>query len=248
MLGVDVVPIIGGALAIALSGAVLAAAAASSPTLTPFSSAAPGAPLPQPWRIETLEKIPRHTRYDLVERDGTTVLRARADASYANLLHPLDDAPAQRLRWRWRVEEPVQDADLTRKAGDDVPARVCVLFDLPLDHLGFGDRLKVQLGRRLYDRPLPAASICYVWDRRLAPGTWLPNAYTDRVRMLVLRQGDYGNWFSETRDLAADFRRAFPDEARSGVPPLSAVGVSADADDTGDQSLAYFGDLELEAH
>lgn len=140
----------------------------------------------------------------------------------------------------------IDNADLTRKEGD-VLARLCVLFDVPLERLTLGDRLGVELGRRLFDRTLPAASICYVWDRRLAPGTWLPNAYTARVQTLVLRQGDYGAWAEESRDLAADFARAFPHEARSGTPPLAAIGVSADSVNTGGTSLAYFGDLRLEA-
>jgi hypothetical protein len=66
--------------------------------------------------------------------------------------------------------------------------------------------------------------------------------------MLVLRRGDYGHWFDETRDLAADFARAFPAEARGGgAPPLAAIGISADGDDTGGSSLAYVGDIRLEA-
>ena len=227
--------------------ALLLAALPTAATLTPFSSAAPGADPPARWQVVTVEKIKRHTNYDLVRLDGATVLRAAADASYANLLHLLDDEHSQRLRWRWRVEQPVANSDLTRKAGDDVPARVCVLFDLPLERLRFVDRVAVRLGRALFNPRLPAASICYVWDRQLAPGTWLANAYTDRVQMLVLRRGEYGRWFEESRDLAGDFARAFPYEAREGLPPLAAVGVSADADNTGGRALAYFGDLTLEA-
>jgi hypothetical protein len=235
-----------GAAAMALLSVLLFAAAPAQALIAAFSSAAPGAAPPPPWRLATLARLPQHTRYDIVTLDGATVLRATADASYANLLHPLDDEQARRLRWRWRVEQPVEHSDLTRKDGDDVPARVCVLFDVPLERLHFGDRLRVQLGRALFDPQLPAASICYVWDRLLAPGTWLANAYTDRVQMLVLRKGQYGSWFDETRDLARDFARAFPYESRGGLPPLAAIGVAADADNTGSRSLAYFGDLSLE--
>jgi hypothetical protein len=230
----------------AFAAVLLLAAAPALAALAAFSTAAPGAAPPAPWRVVTLPKLPRHTRYEIALVDGTPVLQVAADASYANLLHPLAGEPAQRLSWRWRVEQPIERSDLTRKDGDDVPARVCVLFDLPLDRLRFGDRLRVEFGRALFDPNLPAASICYVWDRLLAPGTWLANAYTDRVQMLVLRQGGYGAWFEESRDLAADFARAFPHEARDGVPPLLAIGISADGDNTGGRSLAYFGDLRLE--
>jgi hypothetical protein len=231
--------------AAALAVASLLAASPAPAALALFSSAAPGA-IPPPWRVVTLPKLPKHTRYDIVPQDGALVLRVAADGSYANLLHPLAGERARRLSWRWRVDTPIAQADLTRKEGDDVPARVCVLFDLPLERLRLTDRLKVELGRALFDRELPAASICYVWDRQLAPGTWLANAYTNRVQVLVLRRGGYGAWAVESRDLAADFAHAFPHEAQAGLPPLAAIGVSADGDNTGGSSLAYFGDLRLD--
>jgi len=232
--------------AAALTAALLLAATPATAALAAFSSAAPGASPPAPWRLATLRNKPRHTRYETASLDGRIVLKVTADASYADLLHPLAGETAQRLSWRWRVERPIENADLTRKAGDDVPARVCVLFALPEDRMTLADRVRVALGRALFYPDLPAASICYVWDRQLAPGTWLGNAHTDRLQMLVLRRGGYGTWFEESRDLAADFAQAFPHEARAGMPPLAAVGVSADGDNTGGASLAYFGDLRLE--
>ncbi len=222
-------------------------ALAATTSLTPFSVAT-GATPPAPWRLVTAPKIARHTLYRIVELDGARVLRAEADASYANLLHPVSGMPsAAILRWRWRVDTLIERADLTRKEGDDAAARVCALFDLPLDRLSTGDRMKLRLARLLFDRDLPAAAICYLWDSNTAPGTWLANAYTDRVQMLVLRQGNAGRWFDEQRDLRADFARAFPREAAGGVPQLAAMAVSSDADNTQTRALAYFGDITLSA-
>ena len=52
-------------------------------------------------------------------------------------------------------------------------------------------------------------------------------------------------WFDETRDIAADFRRAFGDESDE-VPPLLAVIVAGDADNTGGRSVAQLTDLRFE--
>lgn len=226
--------------------ALLAPAAAATLELARFSKAPTGAP-PAPWKLAISPRIARHTQYDVVPLDGTQVLRARADASYANLVHELPPGTvATRLAWRWRIEATIAGADLTRKSGDDVPARVCALFDLPLERLGAGDRFRMRLGRMLFDPKLPAAAICYVWDGKPAAGTWLANAYTDRVRMLVLRQAAPGRWFDESRDLRADFAAAFPQESKGGLPPLAAVALSADADNTAGRALSYFGDVVLE--
>lgn len=226
---------------------------AQVPKFAAFSTAADDA-VPAPWRIVTLPKLPRHTRYRVESLEGERVLRVATDGSYANLVHPLaaDVRATPVLRWRWRVARLPEGTDLRRKEGDDVAARLCVLFDLPLERLSAGERLKVRLGRTLFDPSLPAASICYVWDRELAAGTWLPSAYTGRVQMLVLRSAASGHrldaWHEETRNLAADFARAFPDEAASGpLPPLLAVGVSGDGDNTGSRALAFFGDLSFAA-
>jgi hypothetical protein len=121
-----------------------------------------------------------------------------------------------------------------------------LLFDVPLERLSFVDRTKVQLGRRHFDRDLPAATLCYVWDRTLPGGTWLDNVYTDRVRMLVLRSradGEQGRWFDERRDVRADFTRAFPREAAAGLPKVAALAFATDADNTSSEAAAWFGDM-----
>ena len=219
--------------------------------ITAFSSAT-GTQLPAPWRIVTLPKIPRHTMYALAEADGRSVLRAEADRAYASAVHPVnaDINATSVLRFRWRADRFPAGSDLRTKAGDDVAAKVCLLFDLPLERLRLVDRVLIEIGRRRFDPELPTATLCYVWDRVLPAGTWLPNAYTDRVRLLVLRSaqaGEAGRWFEERRDVAADFRRAFAGEATDRLPPLIALALATDADNTGDVALAWYGDLSLAA-
>lgn len=239
---------------IVLCSALCAGAAAGADpanTVTPLSSGA-DAKLPPPWHLVTLPKIPRHTRYELTSADGRRAVRAEADGSYTNVVHPLggDTSATPLLRWSWRVDRFPAGSDPATRAGDDFAAKVCVLFDLPLDRLSIGDRLKVELGRRLFDPNLPAATLCYVWDRTSKSDTWFPNIYTDRVRMLALRssaRGEQERWFEERRDLRADFAKAFPDQARGGLPRISAVAFASDADNTGASALAWFGDIALTA-
>jgi hypothetical protein len=51
-------------------------------------------------------------------------------------------------------------------------------------------------------------------------------------------------WLAERRDLAQDFRRLFGDET-SELPPLEAVAVGADADNTGARSLGFVRNLHF---
>lgn len=238
-------------LALLLAGLLLTQAQAQTPgpALAAFSSAS-GAQPPAPWRVVGVPggKIPL-TRYALVELDGRKVLRVEADKSYGNLVHDLPALVPEaglQLRWRWRLDEALRGGDLRRREGDDSPLKVCALFDMPLAGLGLIERNLLRLARVASGEKLPSATLCYVWDGTLAPGTLLPNAYTARVRFIVLDSGEQrlGQWVAHSRDLAADFRRAFGSES-DALPPLQAVLVGADADNTAGRSVGHVGDVTL---
>jgi hypothetical protein len=52
---------------------------------------------------------------------------------------------------------------------------------------------------------------------------------------------------AERRNLLADYRRAFGEEAGTTMPDVVAVAISADADNTRGHGIAYFSDLDLRA-
>jgi len=220
---------------------------AQGQTLKAFSSAALGPP-PAPWRVVGLpaNKAPL-AELDIVQLGSQKVLRFRTDHSYGTVSHALPaQTPAASLRWRWRLDQPVADADLRRKEGDDAPIKVCAMFDLPLDRIGFVERNLLRLARSVSGEHLPGATLCYVWDQKLPAGTELANAYTRRVRFIVLNSATtpLQQWVTHTRDLRADFLRSFGTETDT-VPPLLAIVAGADSDNTGGSSLAYLDDLSL---
>ena len=245
-----------GALACMLAGvlaAVLgmgtAGSSALAASLTPLAGAGAG-DAPQPsWQFAGLpqQSLPR-TSYRIAALDGERVLRIEAQASYGNLVHalPVGVAP-RRLAWRWRLDQANAAADLRQKAGDDSAVKVCLLFDLPLSAVPFFERQLLRLARSQTAEPLPAATLCYVWDARLAPDTAIDNAYSRRVRYLVLRgpEAPLRGWLSEQRDVRVDFLRLFGDET-SSLPPLLAVAVAGDADNTQGRSLAYLAGISLD--
>ncbi|MDM0032560.1 DUF3047 domain-containing protein [Variovorax sp. J22P271] len=216
--------------------------------LTPFSGAT-GAQPPAPWHFTTLpNKSP--TRFEVDQLDGQRVLKVDADNSYGNLVHParveLNDKAT--LAWRWRVEAFVEGADLRTRAGDDGAAKVCVFFDFPLDRLSVGERTRLALARRATGEAVPTETLCYVWDNKEAKGNQFDNAFTKRIRMVVLESGAAakpGSWTAERRNLLSDYRRAFGGEAGDIQPDVTAVAVSADADNTHGHGIAYFSDLDL---
>jgi len=226
----------GAALSLLLAGALLAPLVA-------------GKQFGEGWRVLGLpNQAPPMTRFTPDTVQGRVAVRVEAIKSYGNLVYRLPGVPAPRaLRWSWRLLEPAARSDLFNKAGDDVAAKVCVSFDLPLAQLPFAERQRLRLARELSGEDLPSATLCWVWATTEAVGARIDNAYSRRVRYIVLRNaGDApGAWVDEERDVAADFLLAFGDES-STVPLLTGVALGADADNTGGRSVAYIAALRFE--
>lgn len=198
-----------------------------------------------PWRFKGLpQQAKAATRFAIVELDQQRVLRVQADDAYGNLVHEMADARAGTLAWRWRVDRPPRGADLRRKTGDDIALKVCALFDMPMAQVPFLERQLLRIASARSGEKLPSATLCYIWDAQLPEGTLLHNAYTHRVRYISAAPGMLQRWSEARHDLAADFLRAFGDESRE-VPPLVAVLVGADSDNTGSHSLGYVSDLRF---
>lgn len=213
-------------------------------TVGAFSTAEAGQGLPSGWQLAKLPLV-APTQFQLVRLDGATVLQLDARNAAASLYRPLriDAAQTPIVRWRWRIDGLIEGADLGQKEGDDLPARLYVMFDYPLERLPWLERTKIQLARSVAGETVPAAALCYVWDGDLAAGTRLWNAYTKRVRVIVVESGArrVGQWVEAERDVVADFREAFGEEP----PPISGVAVGADTDQTGGRVRSWFGDIRF---
>ncbi len=229
---------------VAIGLSVASAAGASGLALPAFSTMAVGGAI-DGWQLVRPAPKANDTRYSLTSDAGVAVLKAEADHSMSGLIHSVrvDVRQTPLLRWRWKIGAPVRTADMRQKNGDDYAARIYVLFDYPAEKLPFGTRAKLKLAETLYGQKIPTAALNYVWDNRYPVGTIQPNAYTDRARMVVVETGSAraGEWITETRDLAADFRAAFGEEA----PDVVAIALATDTDNTGESAVAWYGDIEL---
>jgi hypothetical protein len=226
-----------------LATGAAALAGATPPELGAFSRA--GGKLPADWEPLEFPKIPSHTRYELVQNDGTWVVRADSRDAASGLIRSLDldlrEAPV--LRWRWKVERVVEKSDIARKDGDDYAARVYVMFKYDPERVGFVKKSKYLLARAIYGE-VPIASLVYVWANQAERGKIFDNPYTgDFVKMVVVENAaeHVGSWRSEQRDVLADYRAAFGEEP----PRVEGIAIMTDTDDTGESAVAYYGDLEL---
>ncbi len=121
-----------------------------------------------------------------------------------------------RLRWRWRANKLPSGASENRR--NDVGGAVYVTFGT--DRLG---------------RP---KSIKYTYSSSLAPGTVLRQG---SLRVVVVSRGETNRWETVERDVAADYRSLFGENA----PDPQSITLWSDSDDTGGEAEVDVDDLVL---
>jgi len=134
---------------------------------------------------------------------------------------------------------------MATRSGDDYAARVYVSFSLPPSEIGWMLRSKLALARAIWGDAVPDAAINYVWDNRYPVSTRMPNAYTDRTRMIVAQSGasQAGKWIVERHDVLKDFITEFV----SPQARLIQLAVASDTDNTGETTHAGFADFHFVA-
>jgi len=233
------------ALAIALLALCIAPATGAAPELEIGAFSRAEGALPEGWGPLEFPKIPSHTQYAVVQDAGAWVIRAESRDAASGLTRSLDmDLSATPfLRWSWKVERVLAKSDITRKDGDDYAARVYVLFRYDPERVGFFRKSKYLLARAIYG-DVPIAALVYVWANEAERGRIFDNPYTgDFVKMVVVQNGSehVGTWRSEERDVLADYRSAFGEEP----PRVEGIAIMTDTDDTGESTVAWYGDLSL---
>ena len=208
-----------------------------------FSAEAEGNGPPAGWQPLTFKKIERHTRYSLVKDGESVVVKAVSEASSSGLTREIRIDPRDYpiIQWRWKVANVYKNGDVSKKEGDDYPARIYITFEYDAGKVGILEKAKYEAARLLYGRYPPIGAINYIWESRAPKGTIVPNPYTDRVRMVVTESGAerLNTWVTEERNLLEDYKAAFGEEPS----PISGVAIMTDTDNTKETATAYYGDI-----
>ena len=215
--------------------------------LAPFSGAHPGGPLPYGWQTWVLSRFKRTTEYKLVRdaQGGDTVIEASADRAASGLVKLVDVEPTKQLRlqWKWKVPRLIATADNARRDADDSPVRIFVTFDGDFSKLDFEDRAMAVQVKSLTGRDLPYATLMYIWENKLPVDKLIEGHHTSRIMMIVAESGieRRGEWIEFQRNIAEDFVRAYGEKPGR----IRTVGIMTDTDNTGEQVIAYYGDIRL---
>jgi hypothetical protein len=208
-----------------------------------FSMAAPGTEFPENWKPLTFPKIKRHTAYTLVRDGEDMVVKAESEASSSGLTRHITIDPREFpvVQWQWKVSNLLKKSDVTRKDGDDYPARLYITFAYDSSRVGLFEKAKYETARLLYGQYPPLGALNYIWDSYAAKDTIVPNPYTERAMMIVVESGaaDLNRWVTEERNVYEDYKAAFGDEPSL----ISGVAIMTDTDNTGESATAFYGDI-----
>lgn len=221
--------------------AVAVALAVPCPAADPVRLPPPGR---DGWKPLTLPKVARRTTYTALDQDGHSVVRADSDCAASALALPLDgvDVTATpRLHWRWMVERGLTVANERVKAGDDFAARVYVLFRFDGRHASLPARVRHRIAALLFGADVPGHAINYVRSSAEPAGRTWDNPFASESKMISLGPAVPGAWTAEAVDVVADYRRLVGGDP----PPLMALAVMTDSDNTCQRAVAYFADFEL---
>lgn len=179
--------------------------------------------VPEGWRLKEWKG---KASFKLVDSETGKTLQLTSDSTSMALYRDIDFDLKQYplLNWRWKVTRLPEKGDVRRKNADDQAAQVYVVFS----------RWPEAVNSRL---------VGYIWDTTAPAGLAVTSARTSNVRYIVLKSGPEGldRWFSEKRNVLADYKRLFNEE-----PPSSgkiSVSVMIDSDNTGSSAESFIGDI-----
>ncbi len=158
--------------------------------------------------------------------DGRKVLHLQSAADSSTISFDikgkvnLKETPV--LEWRWRVTKLPTGADARKSATDDEAGQVYV-------------------GWPRFPQAVRSRIIGYIWDTSAPVGSIFKSEKTSTVTYVVVESGPpkLGQWITERRNLAEDFRKIYEEEPDDP----GAVSISIDSDDTKSSAEAFIGTI-----
>ena len=166
--------------------------------------------VPPDW--QPYETLGGHPAYDftVVEDAGHRALLMKSDNDHSTIAKKveLDLRATEIFRWDWKILRFPEGADLRRRATSDATGHLFVVWP----------RFPALIRSRL---------IGYVWDATLPADTVVRSRKSGTVTFIVVRSGPerLGQWVTEERNVANDYRRVFGETA----PNASALALSPEA-------------------
>jgi hypothetical protein len=185
------------------------------------------------------------TEYSLVRLNNRNKLKANAQASASMLRQDLHIEPERlnALSFSWQIQELIADADMSQRETEDSPVRLVLAFDGDRSQFSAKNAMLSELSHAVSGKPMPYATLMYVWCNKRPVNSVIHNPRTDRIRKIVIESGPQrvNQLISYQRNIKADFEKAF------GEAPGALIGIAimTDTDNTRSHAQAWYGPISL---
>ncbi|MFQ5883008.1 MAG: DUF3047 domain-containing protein [Candidatus Methylomirabilales bacterium] len=177
--------------------------------------------VPQGWELSENEG---EADLALINEEGGQVIRLRSNSSSFSIQKDLDidlkEAPF--LVWEWKVTELPQGGNFSKSDTDDQAAQLILAFSW----------------RKF---------IAYIWDSTAPKGTMAdaPSPLFRTIKAVVVQsgEGEEGQWITETRNVAEDYKKLFDDEPDKIV----GIRIQINSQHTRSQAEAYWRYVKVKA-
>jgi len=179
--------------------------------------------IPDGWKGGQTWGTPKH-EFTVVDNSGRRVLHLKSQNESSTVSKDLKgrvnlgETPI--LEWSWKVVTLPRGADSRSKHTDDQAAQLYVAWPR-------------------FPQAVRSRIIGYVWDTQAPQGLFVKSEKTGTVTYVVVRSGaaDLGQWLTERRNVAEDYRKIYGEEPESP----GAVSIAVDSDDTSSSAESFFG-------
>jgi hypothetical protein len=172
---------------------------------------------PTDWQVKVNHGRPL---FDVCQDSSGPCLHLKSVSASFALERKVDVLPTQMpyLTWRWKVTQLPEGGDFRRSATDDQAAQILVAFD--------GNRV-----------------LTYIWDSNAPKGTAESATGFPFVHIFAVvcesGEADANRWVAESRNVAADYERAFGKPA----PRVKGLRLQINSQHTGTVAESYFGEV-----
>lgn len=212
-----------GVLSFAIFGIVPTGATTPIPSLYEPTSASRLETLPHEWSVKMWEGI---GQIQVLQEDDRKILRLETDQGCISLFrsltvnlhaHPL-------VSWEWSILRLPTEAGSGQSIRDDHGVAVFLVFSSR-------------------EAPSRTTTFGYIWDNARPVGTVLTRPNDPSVHYLVVRSGpdQLGTWFTEERNVVADYRRIFREE----LPILVGMSLVVDSEQKSSKAASLFGPISF---
>lgn len=180
------------------------------------------------WAAMVTPKTQVTTNYKV--QDQIIHIESRGSHSGLTWKETINVHDTNHLSFSWKVSGVIPSADITKKASDDAPIRVLILFTEDDNRKSWFRRQLDKVFLMVYGKLPYDYSLAYVWANRHHEGDYIEGAYTHKLRTIPLDTGTryVGQWRDHTVNIYDDFKRIYGAEP----PKTATLGLLSDTDNT----------------